>query len=243
MRNPVRGRSSLQTVSSVVHSSVQKVKVQPVTPSDVSKPTAAFPPHETHLFFFFFHIIRHSWRFPFFPSSAVVSFNMYVHHWLPWLVLIRCCRGDSVSGIQTWAGWCCGPGWRSLLGEFWRLFLGFQSVYERLDAALHAGGHPPGHGVCGGRGGGASALGGRPSHQTLLVPQLKKKMRWLVEFITGNENPKIKWSHMKWLDKELFLQIPGGFTQPSTSMHIIHIYKIKKYLFSILHNRIWRCSW
>ena len=71
---------------------------------------------------------------------------------------------------------CRGHRWRSLLREFWRLFLGFQSVYERLDAALHAGGHPAGHRVRRGRGGGgAGALGGRPCHQTLLIPQLRKK--------------------------------------------------------------------
>lgn len=125
--------------------------------------------------------IRHSCGFLICPSSAVLFVNIYVHHWVPWLVLIRCCRGESVSGIQASAGWCCGHRWRSSLGEFWRLFLGFQSVYERLDAPFHAGRHPPGHRICRGRGGGTGTLGGRPCHQTLLIPQLRKKMGWLVE--------------------------------------------------------------
>lgn len=74
---------------------------------------------------------------------------------------------------------------RSLLGEFGRLFLGFQSVYERLDAALHAGGHPARHRVRGGRRGGAGALGGRPGHQTLLIPQLRERERGFVTWVSG----------------------------------------------------------
>lgn len=65
----------------------------------------------------------------------------------------------------------------SLLLKFGRLLLGFQGVYERLDAAFHAAGHSAGHGVRGWRRGGAGALGGRPCHQTLLIPQLRKEKK------------------------------------------------------------------
>lgn len=59
--------------------------------------------NRSFLFFLLFFKIRHTWRLLSIPSSAVVFVNIYVHHWLPWLVLIRCCRGDSVSGIQALA--------------------------------------------------------------------------------------------------------------------------------------------
>lgn len=145
------------------------------------------PPHEIDksscYLFIYFLIIRHTGWSLLFPSTAVVFVNIYVHHWLPWLVRITCCCGGSVwvasrrqLGVGGEGVGCCGHRWRSLLREFWRLFLGFQSVYERLDTTLHAGGHPAGHRVRRGRGGGgAGALGGRPCHQTLLIPQLRKK--------------------------------------------------------------------
>lgn len=161
-----------------------------MTPGNSSKQAAAFPfLLIKHMFScHFFKIVRHFWISLFFPSSAVVFVNIYVHHRLPWLVLIRCCCGDSVSGVP-------GVGWvvlwslvtGSLLRELWRLFLGFQSVYERLDAAFHACGHPSGHWVCRGRGGGTGALGGRPRHQTLLIPQLRRKRRGLVNFFFGGD--------------------------------------------------------
>lgn len=68
----------------------------------------------------------------------------------------------------------------SLLLEFRRLLLGFQGVYERLDAALHTAGHTAGHRVGRRRRGGAGALGGRPRHQTLLIPQLREENSRLV---------------------------------------------------------------
>lgn len=47
-------------------------------------------------FYFYFFITRHTgWLF-LFPSSVVVFVNIYVHHWLPRLVLITCCCGNSV---------------------------------------------------------------------------------------------------------------------------------------------------
>lgn len=70
----------------------------------------------------------------------------------------------------------------SLLLEFRRLLLGFQGVYERLDAALHAAGHTAGHRVGGRRRGGAGTLGGRPRDQTLLIPQLRKENSRLAFF-------------------------------------------------------------
>lgn len=116
---------------------------------------------------------------------------LYVHRWLPWLVLIKCYCGESVSGFQAGEG-CSGQRWRSLLGEFWWLFLGFQSVYERLDAAFHASGHSPGHWVCRRRGGRASTLGGRPCYQALLVPKLKRRRERFLWVSVGNIPTNVK---------------------------------------------------
>ena len=55
--------------------------------------------------------------------------------------------------------------------------LGFESVYERLDATLRAGGHAARDGVggdLGGGAGGAGSLGWGAGHQTLLIAQLRK---------------------------------------------------------------------
>lgn len=97
--------------------------------------------------------------------------NIYVHPWLPWLLLIACCRGDSVRVASRVLRSLV----TSLLLKFGRLLLGFQGVYEGLDAAFHAAGHTARHGVWRWRRGRAGTLGGRPCNQTLLIPQLKKE--------------------------------------------------------------------
>lgn len=104
-------------------------------------------------------------------ASSAVVLNIYVHPWLPCLLLTACCRGDS-AGVASRV--LCSMV-TSLLLHFRRLLLGFQGVYERLDATLHAAGHPAGHGVGRRRRGGAGTLGWRPRHQTLLIAQLRKE--------------------------------------------------------------------
>lgn len=121
---------------------------------------------------FFKFIIRPTGESLFFPSCRCLLTYMYIvgyHGWY-WLV---CEWRPAAAG-----GGCCGHSWRSLLGEFRRLFLDFQIVYERQDSTFHAGGHPAGHRVRRGWGRGARPLGGRPCHQTLLVPQLRKRSTW-----------------------------------------------------------------
>lgn len=135
-------------------------------------------PSPSNAGFFFFNSYYCQGKLDQSQSLSAVVLNIYVHPWLPWLLLTVCCRGDSV-GVASSVLCSTVP---SLLLEFRRLLLGFQGVYERLDAALHAAGHTAGHRVGGRRRGGAGTLGGWPRHQTLLIPQLRKENSGLVFF-------------------------------------------------------------
>lgn len=71
--------------------------------------------------------------------------------------------------------WSRGDGWSVQGALLWQLIdrpLVLEGVNERLDSSLDAGGDPAGHRVAGRRGA-AGLLGGRSSHQTLLVAELK----------------------------------------------------------------------
>lgn len=161
------------------------VKVQQLTP--------AFP---------FFHTKQVNFLFSFFLNRQAFSRMVFLSFNLCWCLLYCmyivgyhgwywCYCGESVSGFQAGEG-CSGQRWRSLLGEFWWLFLGFQSVYERLDAAFHTSGHPPGHWVCRRRGGRASTLGGRPCYQALLVPKLRRRRERVLWVSVGNIPTNVK---------------------------------------------------
>lgn len=93
----------------------------------------------------------------------------------PWLlgsVVVTGFGSDASSYYGDLGPWSkAGSVSPRLLWQLCDRSLLFEGVDERQDASLHTGRHPAGHRVAG-RQRTAGLLGGRSSHQTLLIPQL-----------------------------------------------------------------------